>query len=733
MSERIKVKQHDITDCGAACLASVAAHFKLKIPVARIRQMASTDKKGTNILGLIEAAEKLGFSAKGVKGPFDSLFKIPRPAILHIVVKKVLHHYVVFYGITKKHVLIMDPADGKLYKKSHKEFQDEWTGIILLLVPSEEFKKGNKTESVIRRFYKLIYPHKSIMTQALFGAALYSILGLSTSMYVKNIVDHVIVDGNINLLTLMSIIMLGILFIKTFINGMKSLFALKTGQKIDANLVLGYYNHLLTLPQRFFDTMRVGEIISRINDAVKIRAFINSVSLNVVVNFMIVIFTFLLMFSFSWKLALTVVCAIPLYIIVYYIFNKLNKLYLRRIMEDGADLESYLVESLNGISTIRQLGKESFANLNSEVRFIKLLKSSYKSAKSNIFSVNASELIAGIITIGTLWYGSTLVLNQFMTPGRLLSFYALTGYLISPLSQLINSNKSLQDALIAADRLFQIMDLEREESGKSAITLSKDLLGDIRFNNVSFRYGTRAQVFQDLDLSIEKGKVTAFVGESGSGKTSLVSMIQKLYPIQAGSIQLGKYDLQHINTGSLRKIIGVVPQKVELFAGSVIENIAFGCYEPDMKQIIDICEFLNIRSFIENLPGGFNSHLGEHGVSLSGGERQRIAIARALYHKPEILILDEATSALDSTSEEYIRAAVDSMKKQNKTIILIAHRLSTVMQADTIFVLKKGKLIESGHHHQLIKNKSHYYNMWKQQIPMDELESSKNINSKPAG
>jgi ABC-type bacteriocin transporter len=717
MRKGIKIKQHDITDCGAACLASISAHFKLKLPVAVIRQMTSTDQRGTNVLGLIEAAEKLGFSAKGVKGTYESLFKIPKPAVLHVIVKEVLYHYVVLHRITKKNIFIMDPSDGKIHKKKHPDFQKEWTGVIVLIAPTEDFKPENKSVPVGKKFLKLLKPHKTVMVQAFLGAAIYSLLGLATSFYVKNIVDHVLVDGNLNLLALMGIVMVVILFLKVYINIMKSIFALKTGQKIDATLILGYYKHLLSLPQRFFDTMRTGEIISRVNDAVKIRAFINNVSLDLVVNILIVLFTLLLMFVFSWKLALVVLAGIPLYALVYFVFNKLNRLYLRKIMENAAELESHLIESINGVSTIKQFGTEYYANIKSEMRFIQLLKSTYKSAKNSIFSNNASEFIAGGMTIGVLWFGSTLVIGQEMTAGRLLSFYALLGYLITPVAQLINSNQTIQDALIAADRLFQIMDLEQEYNNKTNITLSKELIGDIHFKNVSFRYGTKVQVFQGINLVIPKGKTTAFIGESGSGKTSLISLIQKLYPLQSGSIEIGNYNLQHIDNRSLRHLIGVVPQKVELFSGSVIENIAFGSFEPDMKRIIDICDFLNIRTFIDNLPVGFNSFIGEHGISLSGGECQRIAIARALYHSPDILILDEATSALDSASEEYIKRAIEVMKRQNKTIIIIAHRLSTVMHADKICVLKKGALVEEGNHCQLMQNKSYYFTMWKQQIP----------------
>ena len=286
------IKQHDITDCGAACLASISAHFNLQIPIARIRQYAGTDKKGTNVLGLIEAAEKLGFEAKGVRGELDSLFKIPKPAIAHIIVKEQLHHYVVIYEVTKEHIRIMDPGDGKIHKKTHKEFLKEWTGVLVLLLPKEEFTAGNEKVSVLKRFWFLLKPHKFVLLQALIGAIIYTLLGFSTSIYIQKITDYVLVGSNTKLLNLLSIIMLVLLVLQIVIGVFKNVFLIKSGQQIDARLILGYYKHLLKLPQQFFDTMRVGEIISRINDAVKIRTFINDVSLSLTVNILILFFSF---------------------------------------------------------------------------------------------------------------------------------------------------------------------------------------------------------------------------------------------------------------------------------------------------------------------------------------------------------------------------------------------------------------------------------------------------------
>lgn len=714
-----KVKQRDITDCGAACLASIAAHYELQLPVARIRQLASTDKKGTNVLGMIEAAEKLGFQAKGVKGPFESLFKIPKPAIAHVVIKEVLQHYVVIYNVTAKYVEVMDPGDGQAHRHTHEEFKKIWTGVLILLLPGETFQKGDQKESMTSRFWRLIQPHKSVMIQALFGALVYTIIGLSTSIYVQKIVDYVIVDGNRNLLNLMSIIMVALLLVSIFIGYTKSLFTVQTGQMIDSRLILGYYKHLLKLPQQFFDTMRVGEILSRINDAVKIRAFINDVSINLAVNFFMIVFSFALMFTYYWKLAIVILLVIPLYSIIYYITNRLNKKAERKLMENSAELESQLVESLNSVSTIKSFGLEQYANFKTEDKFYNLLQTVYKSGLNNLFSNFSTEFISKLFTIILLWVGAGFVLDNQITPGELLSFYALIGYFTGPVSGLIGMNKTIQNAMIAADRLFEIMDLERE-SDENRVTLTREMVGDIEFKNIAFRYGSRVIVFQDFSLSIPKGKVTALVGESGSGKSTLINILQNLYPILNGGVRIGEYDLKYIENNSLRQLVGVVPQKVDLFAGNVVDNIAVGDYQPDMKKIISICTSLGILEFIEKLSAGFNTYLGENGATLSGGQRQRIAIARALYRDPEVLILDEATSALDSASEQYVHRMIKLMREKGKTVILIAHRLSSVLWADKIVVVYKGVVVEEGVHDILIEKRKYYYELWRQQFPFTQ-------------
>jgi ATP-binding cassette subfamily B protein len=585
MNKHGRIKQRDITDCGAACLASVAMHYNLQLPVSRIRQYAGTDKRGTNVLGLIEAAERLGFQAKGAKGHLESLAKIPLPAIAHVVLKNGLHHYVVICKVTKKHVTYMDPGDGDFHKVTLAKFQEIWSGVIVLLLPDDGFVTGKQKISNAARFWQLICPHSAFMVQALVGALVYTILGLSTSIYMQKIIDFVLVEGNIQLLNLLSVAMIVILIFQLIIGGYKTVIGLQTGQMIDARLILGYYKHLLKLPQRFFDTMRVGEIISRVNDAVNIREFINNVALNFIVNGLIVIFSIVLMFFYYWKLALIMLAIIPVYLLIYWISNKVNKKWQRRLMEESAELESQLVESLNAVGTIKRFGLEPFANDKTEGRFVTLLRTIYKTSIYSLYIGTGSEFFTRLFTIILLWAGSYFVIQRELSPGELLSFYALVGYFTGPASSLIDANKSIQDALIAADRLFEVIDLETESSNESKIELTPELISDIQFTNVTFRYGTRTTVFEGLNLAISKGQSTAIVGESGSGKSTLLSLLQNLYPLNEGNITIGGLDLQHISNRSLRQMVGVVPQQINLFSGTITDNIALGDYEPDMQKV----------------------------------------------------------------------------------------------------------------------------------------------------
>lgn len=709
----IRIKQRDKTDCGAACLASIARYYNLDLQIANIRQKAGTDKEGTNVLGMIEAAKSFGFEAKGVRAPFESLLSIPLPSIAHIKIKGSLHHYVVIRKLTETYIQIMDPSDGEFHRLSHFEFTKDWTGVLILIVPSDNFPLSVKNNKVSYRFWGLIKPHRNILFQALSGALVYTILGLSTSIFIQKIVDQVLVEKDYNLLNLMAISMILLILLRLVIGVFKDILILKTGQLIDSRLILGYYNHLLKLPQQFFNTMRIGEITSRIGDAVKIRFFINDVSINLIISIFMLGASLVLMFTYYWKLALFMFLIVPVYSLIYFITNKLNKKSQRKLMEESAELESQLFESLNAIATIKRLALEPYSNSRTESRFTTLLKTVYRSGLNSIFSGSTTEFTSQLFTIILLWVGSGFVLSEDISPGELLSFYALIGYFTGPVSSFVGMNKVVQDALIASDRLFEIMDLERESpSREDQIELTASHIGAIRFSDLSFRYGTRRNVFSNFNLEIPLKGMTGIVGESGCGKSTLVGLLHNIYPDYIGNIFIGEHSIKKITNKSLREMIAIVPQVTELFSGSVISNIAIGREEVDVEKVLRICTQLGITNFIEQLPEGFKTPIGESNAALSGGQKQRISIARALYRDPEILILDEATSSLDPVSERCVQDAICNFIKDGKTVIVITHRLSSVFKADKIIVLKDGLVKEEGTHSKLLALKSEYYNMW---------------------
>jgi ATP-binding cassette, subfamily C, bacteriocin exporter len=714
---KIKIKQHDAMDCGAAAVASVCAFYKLQIPIARVRQYANTDKKGTSLFGLVEAAKRLGFTAKGVKANIENLTDIEYPAIAHILSQGKFPHYVVIYKVTSKYVQFMDPEYGDMKKFTLENFEKEWTGYMVLLQPDENFKAGKIGTSKVKVVLSLLKPNRGSIVQMIVGSLLYTVLGITTSIYVGKITDYVIPNYNGNLMNLLSMAMLLVIFMQLIIGILRSIINLRVGQILDIKLILGYYKQLTRLPQSFFDNMRVGEIISRINDAVKIRGFINDVAVSFFVNICIVIFSFVLMYSYNWKIALIITMCIPFYIILYFISNKLNKSTIRVVMEKSAELESQLFESINSMETIKLLALEDYSNLKTEEKFIDFLKNSYRVNINNIGLFFAGDVFGKVFTILLFWVGTYYIFKNELTPGELFSFYSLIGYFTGPIQSLVSANRPIQEAFIAADRLFEIMDLEGEQqSDLQKIEIQPHLMGDIRLDNIEFRYGSRAKIFENLTLSIEKGKVTAIVGTSGSGKSTLIALLQNLYPIASGKVFIGDLDLSYVTNNSLRSTISVVPQTINLFAGTVIENITIGDPSPNLEKVFNICRQLEILEFIETLPRGFATYIGENGTTLSGGQRQRLGIARALYRDFEILILDEATSSLDSFSDAIVQKIILDLKAKSKTIIIITHRISSITHADKIVVLKSGEIIEEGTHQSLMNADGHYTGLLKNQL-----------------
>jgi len=672
-------------------LKYVAHHHRLRLPIPSLRQLVGTGSNGSSVYALVEAAKSLGFSAKGVKGPVEALAGVPVPAIAHVLIDRRLWHYVVLVKWSPRHAKVMDPAVGRVERWPHEKFKTVWTGVLILLAPGGGFQPGDHTSPPWRRFWGLIAPHKAMLIQAFAGAMVSTVLALSMSVYVQKIVDGVIPEGNPRLLNLLTVAMLVLLGFRVVLGVFQSLLSLQTAQHIDATLILAYYRRLLRLPQPFFDAMRVGEITSRVADAVKIRNFLNNALLNLLLNPLILGFSLWAMFFYSWKLALVSLALIPANLMIYGVSNRLNREYQRRIMERAADFEAQLVESLNAQSVLRRFRLEEWAGLKTEARLVRLLKIVWCAAVGGLGCGTATTLITQTYMIALLWIGTRLVLEAGLTPGQLMSCYTLANYLTGPLTALIGLNTTIQETLIASDRLFEIMDLELEKD-QGSIEFTTQKAGDIRFENTTFKHAGRLATLQEVTATMPAGQITVLAGESGCGKTTLLALLQRLYLPEKGRVLIGDVDIRYFTLESLRRGLAVVPQQTTLISGTVLENLAPADPMPDMERLLQICRDVGVLEFIEQLPQGFFTYLNENGVNFSGGQRQRIALVRAFYLDAPILLLDEPSSALDAKSEQALMDLLMRLRSAGKTILLAAHNPRLAAIADQIITLSAGRV-----------------------------------------
>ncbi|MHC5937800.1 peptidase domain-containing ABC transporter [Nostoc sp.] len=705
--------QHSASDCGAACLVMVSRYWGKNFSVNRLRDMANVDRNGSSLRGLSAAAEAIGFSTRPVKASLDQLAKQKLPAIAHWEGK----HYIVIYEITPKHVIVGDPAIGQR-TLSHAEFKANWIGYTLLLQPTAMLKDTKETSTPFWQFFELMKPHSLVILEVFVASLFIQIFGLVTPLFTQLILDRVVVQRSELTLTAVGLGLLIFSLFRVAMTGLRQYLLDHTANKLDLALIVGFIRHTLRLPLSYFESRYVGDIISRVQENRKIQRFLSGEALSILLDLLTVFIYLGLMFWYSWKMALLVLVIVPPFVLLALIATPFLQKISREIFNAVAKESSYLIEALSGVRTVKSTAVEQTVRWHWEELLSKEIKTNFSgqiiSNRLQIFS-NTIEAVA---TTLLLWFGAYQVIHNELTIGQLVAFNMLLATIITPFQRLIVLWNQLQEVVIAVERINDVLDAEPEEDLQQQARQSlPPIQGNIRFDNVTFRYHPESDinVLENLSFEVHSGQMVALVGRSGSGKTTISKLVLGLYPPTDGKVLIDGQDITSLSLRSLREQVGVVDQDTFLFGGTIRENISLAHPGATLAEIIEAARLAGADEFIKKLPMGYESQIGEGGGMLSGGQRQRIAIAKALLGNPKLLILDEATSHLDAESERIIQTNLNTIL-QGRTTLIIAHRLSTVRNADLILVLDRGILIESGTHQELMAKRGHYFYLNHQQL-----------------
>ena len=705
------ILQNDETDCGPACLAAIFGKYGLKVSIAKIRDIAGTDRQGTSAYGLVKAIEHYGFQQKVVKADKESLTsKLPIPAIAHVVIDDSLLHYVVITKVKGDTVVVSDPAKG-IVKYKEENFLKIWTKILILIAPTNNSQKGNKKQSTLISFFRLLISQKWLLLRIFILSMILTSIGIITSFYYQVLMDDIVPSSSLEMLNYVSVITLCLFFVQIGLNFLRGFLIVKLEQNIDIPIMLGYYNHALILPMKFYSMRDTGEIISRFNDASSIRDIVSEASLTIMMDTIMAVVGAVVLFNSNRLLFLISVVMLFLYGIIVFVYNKPIKKNNRKIMEMNSKVTSQFIETVNGIEIIKAFNQEDNEKEKTDKLYRKFLKRVFNGGVLSLSQQTVTMFVAVVGELVILWIGATYVIKGELTIGELITFNALLGYFIEPIKNLINLQPSIQTAVVAADRLGEILDITPEYNYEHEQLNDKIRFDKISISNLDFRYGTRELVLKDINLEICRGEKIAFVGESGSGKTTLANLLVRLYEQEKGSIKLDSIDIREFSIKQIRDNISYISQNTFLFSGTIRENLLFGNSDVSDDDISQVCKICELEEYINSLPLKFNTRIEENGKNLSGGQKQRLAIARALLKKPEILIMDEATSNLDYITERSIEKTINNFSK-NMTTIIIAHRLSTIKDCDKIFVLRNAQIVETGNHRDLLNQRGYYYQLW---------------------
>jgi len=705
------VSQQGQSDCGVACLLSLIHYYKGNNSLEKLRELSGTTKVGTTLLGLYQAASQLNFEANGCEADLQALMDHKKPVILHVIIDKRLQHYVVCYGFENNTFIIGDPAKG-ITRYTKEELSTIWKSkSCLTLSPNSNFIAYDSIKKSKKEwFLKLLKEDYSLLINSIVIGVAVAGLGMAMSVFSQKLIDDILPSKDLKRLITGIALLSFLLVVRVSFASLREFFLIRQTKDFNNRIINNFYGSLLQLPKPFFDSRKIGELVARLNDTNRIQRVIKHIASNFIIDVLMVLMSLGFLFYYSWETGIIASISLPVYFLLVYRFNKRIIEAQKQVMQSYAYNESNYISSMQGIATIK--------NFNRQGIFQKINQIIYGSFQDKVFDLGKINVRLGLLSglsgifflMAILSFTSYQVYQEHMKLGELMAVLGIAGSLLPSITNLALISIPINEAKIAFNRMFEFASIEKETTGDTAIKTFSSLT----IENLSFRFAGRKQLLKNININLQKNECIAIIGESGCGKSTLGQVLQKFYPLENGSITINNQTkLDEINTDSWRELIGVVPQDINIFNGTVIDNILLG-KEDTPENIVAFFKHYDLENFINSLPQGAATILGEEGINLSGGQKQLIALARVLYKKPQVLLLDEFSSAMDRKTEQFTLELLNNLKKE-LSIIFISHRLHSLKKiADRIYIIENGESAISGSHNELLETTNFYSSYWEE-------------------
>ncbi len=706
--------QQDQADCGVACLLSVLKFHNSSCSLERLRELSGTDKQGTTLLGLYQSANKLGFDAKGMKADIPSIEKLQDPIILHILKDEQLEHYIVFYGKKGNKFTIGDPAEG-IKTISDKELDKIWeTKHCLILQPTERLKTDTiENKNKKQWFLRLLKEDSNILISSVLIGIIIAFLSMATAVITQKLIDNILPSKKLTLLFVVIAFLFFLLLVKSVLSYLRHIFLIKQNRNFNNRIVDYFYSTLLNLPKSFFDTRAVGDMVARLNDTSRIQRFISQLVGNIVIDTFIFVISLFFVFYYSNIFGISSLIFFSFYFVIIRLQTKKVIEKQQKIMSSYAEVETNYINTIGGISEIKNFNRQSIFNQKNTNVYQKLQNNAYDLGKFSAKLNLVNGLLSSLFLVSIFGFGAYQVIIDDLKLGVFMAVFGISSSLLPYVTNLAMMIIPLNEAKIAFRRMYEFTGIDAEKYTKR----TNFNFQEIAVENISFRFTGRKELFNKVSFNVKINEIVAIVGENGSGKSTITQILNKFYKNERGKIIVNKsIPFNNIGIEEWRDSIAVVSQNIHIFNGTVIENITMKFGEKEFDKEVDSLSSIGLLNFFNELPFGLMTMVGEIGINLSGGQKQLISFARALLKQPKLLILDEATSSMDTDKENFVLNLLQGIKKQ-AAIIFITHRLHILKDfADRIYILGNKSTDISGNHNQLMNTDNFYSKFWKQII-----------------